>query len=119
MKRIYFTFFVMMITGMANAQTAIKLEDVGKHIDDSVTVCGIVDDIRYFENSKNQPTFLNIGGKHPNQLLTLVIWGDVRKQFTGNIDDLKTKQICITGRIILYKEKPEIVIGVPEQIVVQ
>ena len=119
MKRIYFSFFAMLIAGMVNAQTAIKLEEVSKHIEDSVIVCGIVDDMRYFENSKNQPTFLNIGGKYPNQLLTVVIWGVVRNQFTGSVEDLKGKQVCITGRIILFKEKPEIVIGQPGQIAVQ
>jgi len=119
MKRIYFTFFLLFIAGLIKAQNIIKLEDVSRHIGDSVTVCGKVDDMRYFENSKNQPTFLNIGGNYPNQLLTVVIWGEIRKQFTGNLDDLKTRQICITGRIILYKEKAEIVIGEPGQIVVQ
>lgn len=119
MKRIYFSFFALMIAGMVKAQTTIKLEDVNKHIEDSVTVCGIVDDMRYFENSKKQPTFLNIGGKFPNQLLTVVIWGDIRKQFTGSVEELKGRQVCITGRIILFKEKPEIIIGQPSQIVLQ
>ncbi|HMI78629.1 MAG TPA: hypothetical protein VK484_07535 [Ferruginibacter sp.] len=93
--------------------------EVSQHIGDSVTVCGKVDDMRYFESSKNSPTFLNTGGKYPNQLLTLVVWGDVRKQFKDNIDGLKGKQVCITGRLILYKERPEIIIGQPEQISIQ
>ncbi|HAO46185.1 MAG TPA: hypothetical protein DCQ97_04625 [Chitinophagaceae bacterium] len=104
---------------MIHAQTSIKLEDVKQHIGDSVTVCGKVEDLRYFESSKNSPTFLNIGGKYPNQLLTVVIWGDVRKQFKKSPDDLKNKEVCFTGRIILYKDRPEIVIEKPEQLVEQ
>ena len=50
MKRIYFSFFALLIAGIVNAQTAIKPEEVSKHIEDSVTVCGIADDMRYFEN---------------------------------------------------------------------
>lgn len=103
----------------AHAQTTIKLQDVSKHIGDSVTVCGEVDDMRYFENSKNQPTFLNIGGKYPQQLLTVVVWGEVRKLFNGDLDNMKKKIICITGRIILYKERPEIIITSPAQIEIQ
>ena len=103
----------------AKAQTSIKLEDVSKHIGDSVTVCGLVADMRYFENSKNKPTLLNIGAKHPDAPLTLIIWEDARALFTTKPEDLNNKNICITGRIILYKEKPEIVIEKPEQIVLQ
>ena len=119
MMRIFIYLFALLITSSVNGQATIKLDEVSQHIGDSVTVCGKVDDMRYFETSKNQPTFLNIGGKFPNQLLTLVIWGDVRNQFTGKPEDLKNKQICITGRIVLYKEKPEIIIGEPWQISIQ
>ncbi len=75
--------------------------------------------MRYFETSKNQPTFLNIGENYPNQKLTVVIWGETRKQFTGNIEDMKDKEICITGRIILFKERPEIIIYTPGQVILQ
>ncbi len=119
MKQLIFTLFIFFNTALVNAQTNIKLSEVGSHIGDSVTVCGKVSDIRYFENSAKQPTFLNIGDKYPDQQLTLVIWGETRKLFTGKIEDMKEKDICITGRIILYKEKPEIVIARPEEIVVQ
>lgn len=119
MKKIYLSLLAVCVAGITNAQTNIKLEEVSRHIGDSVTVCGQVDDLRYFESSKNSPTFLNIGGKYPNQLLTVVIWGDVRKQFKNNPDELKGKQVCITGRIILFKDRPEIVIGQPEQLSVQ
>jgi DNA/RNA endonuclease YhcR with UshA esterase domain len=116
--------FTILLTALigsfaVHAQTNIKLEDVAKHVGDSVTVCGKVADMRYFENSKNKPTLLNIGAKHPNGLLTVVIWENTRTLFATKIEELMGKEICITGRIILYKEKPEIVIDKPEQIVVQ
>ena len=116
MKRFYFILSALIIFGTANAQTTIKLEEAGQHIGDSVTVCGLVADMRYFENSKNQPTFLNIGESFPNQKLTVVIWGSVKAGFKEPVEILKGKQICITGRIILFKERPEIVIENPEQI---
>ena len=119
MKRLFFTLAILCTAGILHAQTSIALEDVSKHIDDSVIVCGKVADMRYFETSKNKPTFLNIGAKYPNQQLTLVIWETVRTQFTGKVEDLYNKDVCITGRIILYKGKPEIIIEKPEQIVVK
>lgn len=119
MKQILFSLSTFFILSIANAQTTIKLDEVSKHIGDSVTVCGKVSDMRYFENSNKQPTFLNIGDKYPNQQLTVVIWGETRKLFTANVEELKDKEICITGRIILFKEKSEIVIERPDQIIVQ
>jgi len=119
MNRLFFAFGILFITVCANAQTSIKLEEVDQHIGDSVRFCGKVADMRYFENSKNQPTFLNMGAKYPNQQITLVIWGDTRKLFTGQVENLLNKDICVTGRIILYKQKPEIIIEKTEQITLQ
>ncbi len=119
MKKISATLCSLLFVAAVSAQINIKLEDVSKHIGDSVTVCGKVAGMRYFENSKNKPTFLNIGANHPNQSLTVVIWETTRALFTTKVDDLMNKEICITGRIILYKERAEIVIEKPEQIVVQ
>ncbi|HEX2682575.1 MAG TPA: hypothetical protein VHL77_01505 [Ferruginibacter sp.] len=119
MKHLLFGFFTLFLAGVSHAQTSIKLSEVGSHIGDSVTVCGKIADLRYFENSKNKPTFLNVGAKFPNQQLTVVIWETVRTQFSSKVEDLLDKDVCITGRIILYKEKPEIVIDSPGQIIVQ
>ena len=54
---------------------------------------------------------------YPDAPLTLVIWNDVRKQFKHIPEDiLKGKDVCIYGKIILYKDKPEIVISNPNRI---
>jgi micrococcal nuclease len=119
MKSLLFTLLGLVCIVIARAQTSIKLDEVGKHIGDSVTVCGKVADMRYFENSNNKPTLINMGAKHPNGLLTLVIWEKTRALFTSKVEDFMGKEICVTGRIILYKEKPEIIIEQPEQIVIQ
>ena len=119
MRSLLFTLVSLFCIVSARAQTSIKLDEVSKHIGDSVTVCGKVADMRYFENSNNKPTLINMGAKHPNGLLTLVIWEKTRALFNGKVEDLMDKEICVTGRIILYKEKPEIIIEQPGQVVIQ
>lgn len=119
MKALFILLTSLSFACAANAQTSVKLEEISKHIGDSVTVCGLVADMRYFENSKNRPTLLNIGARHPDAPLTVVIWGTVRDIFPSKIEDYLNKNICITGRVILYKEKPEIIIDKPEQITIQ
>lgn len=105
-----FTVFLFLVY-VSYSQITITAEETQKHIGDSVTVCGKVYDGRYMTQVKNNPTFLNIGGLFPKQLLTVVIWNNVRKQFETAPEELfKGKVICVTGRIELYKEKAQIVL---------
>ncbi|TWI83268.1 hypothetical protein IQ13_1376 [Lacibacter cauensis] len=114
-----FLFFVA-LTGTAYAQQTISLEEVSKHIGDSVKVCGVVRGGRFLEQAKNSPTLLNIGAAFPNQQLTVVIWGDVRKQFEQAPEELfKDKEVCIVGKVELYKEKPQIVLKRKEQLLLK
>jgi hypothetical protein len=101
------------------AQKEIKIEEVKDHVGDSVKVTGMVSGIRYLEGAKNSPTFVNVGGVYPNQLLTIVVWGNVRKDFKIDLSDKKYTQCKaqIAGKIELYKDKPQIVITDPSQLV--
>lgn len=80
-------------------------------------MCGQVYDTYYASRSENTPTFLNIGAKYPNQLLTVVIWADVRKLLNNKPEEeYLNKRVCIMGKVELYKDKPQIVIKGPLQI---
>lgn len=100
-----------------SAQTKIKLEEVKQHIGDSVNVCGKVFGTRFLENSNGKPTLINIGGAYPNELLTVVIYGPDREKFNGKPEEIyNAKDICVIGKIVEYKGKPQIVVNRPEQI---
>ena len=111
-------FLFFLIIGLAvQSQVEVKLEDAAKHVGDSVKVCGKVAGIRFMENSKGQPTLINLGAAYPNQLLTVVIWADMRKQFDKAPEELlKDKEICVTGRVELFRDKPQIVIRNKDQL---
>lgn len=99
------------------AQKSISLDEIDKHIGDSVQVCGQVNDAYYASRVENTPTFLNIGAKYPNQKLTVIIWKDVRREFERAPEELfKDQKICVIGKLELYKEKPQIVIRKSSQI---
>jgi len=115
--RIIFLFCVLSVSVIVHAQATVKLDEVNKHIGDSVKVCGLVYDTYYAVRTDNTPTFLNIGAKYPNQLLTVVIWADVRKLLNNKPEEeYLNKKICVSGKIELYKGKPQIVIQKPSQI---
>ncbi|HVX28607.1 MAG TPA: hypothetical protein VHB70_19815 [Parafilimonas sp.] len=93
------------------SQTTVKLEDAAKHVGDSVVVCGKVADAAFVESMENSPTFLNLGAAYPNQLLNLVIWKNQRDQYDPAPEVLYVnKNVCVTGKIELINDLPEIVI---------
>src|SRR5215204_3666360 len=99
MKHI-FTLFLLLTFHLSWAQTEIRLEDIASHVGDSIKVKGKISGARYLESANNTPTFINIGGKYPDQLLTIVIWGDVRKKFEFKPEEMyKEKDVCVTGKI--------------------
>lgn len=97
------------ITTHLYAQKEIKPEEVKDHIGDSVIVQGKISGVRFFET--NSRTLINVGAPYPNQVFTIVILPDVRSQLhviptsddAGNI-------VWVTGRVELYKGKPQIVV---------
>jgi DNA/RNA endonuclease YhcR with UshA esterase domain len=100
------------LTLSVSAQKQIKAEEAKNHVGDTVKVMGQVYGGKYLSYSKDSLTFLNIGADYPNAPLTVVIRKNVRSQFKEAPEVLWNKQwIYITGRIELYKDKPQIVLS--------
>ena len=102
--------FLSFIGLYSTAQKDIEIEDASHYANDSVRICSKIYGGKYLENVKGSPTFLDVGGIYPQAPLTLVIWGNVRKQFHRALELLYNKQVCIYGVIQMYKGKPQIVI---------
>ena len=65
-------------------------------------------------------TFLNVGGAFPNSPLTIVIYGDSLENFNFKpANYYKGKDICVTGKIKIYKGKPEIIVTKASEIKVK
>jgi len=67
-------------------------------------------------SSKGQPTFLNLDKPYPQQIFTILIWGENRAKFGKPELDYKGKRICATGKITEYRGTPEIVADDPRQV---
>jgi hypothetical protein len=89
------------------------------HVGQMVTVCGVVASAKFAQQTKGQPTFLNLDKPYPNQVFTAVIWGSNRAAFSYAPESLASRKICVTGEIELYKGKAEIIVSGPEQIQVR
>jgi len=104
---------------VTKAQKAIKLEEIGNHVGDSVSVIGKVYTTRYFEDATDAPTLMNLGAAHPNQLLTVVIFGEDRKNFPAAPEKTYNEAVVsVAGTVELYKGKPQIRVRNEKQITV-
>jgi len=114
MKPLLILVLICFSTLVSLGQTKISALEASKHIGDTVLVIDKVYGSKVFENGT---TLLNMGGDFPNHLLTLMIRADDKSKFTYQLDkQLQGKYILVTGKIVDYKGKPEIVITDPKQI---
>jgi DNA/RNA endonuclease YhcR with UshA esterase domain len=87
--------------------------EAAKHVGETATVTGTVDG---FHQSGKGNIFLNMGGKYPNQAFTAFIPSASAAQFP-NPQQYEGRKVAVSGKITLYKGKPEIIVHSPSQIV--
>jgi len=94
----------------------ISPSDAPAHVGEHVTVEGVVTEVYHARSER--VTFIDIGGRFPNQVFTAVIFAGDAAKF-ANIDSLQGKTIDISGTIILYKQILEIILNDAEQVKVK
>lgn len=118
MKRCVLAAIAALLFMTAHSQTEIKIDELNQHIGDSVTICTKIFGGIHLEKSKI--TLLNAGGDYPNAPLTLVIWDESRAKFKEAPETFyKDKNICVSGKLALYREKPQIVVYDEKQILLK
>ena len=92
----------------AGAPVKIDTKDAASHADQYV----IVHDKVYGYKALDGLTLVNVGAAYPDELLTVVLKGDA----LGIAPALDGKMITVTGKVEIYKGKPEIVVKDPKMI---
>ena len=108
-----------LLSTSVSAQNKLTPAQAKDHFGQTATVCGEVVTGSYADSSKGHPTFLNLDKPYPNQIFTVVIWGENRTKFGKPEEDYKGKRVCVTGKITAYAGKPEIVVSDPKQMTVE
>jgi len=94
------------ISNFAPAQTLTAAE-AAKHIGEKQTVCGEIAGEHTASGSRGTPTFVNLDRPYPNQVFTILIWGEDR----AKVGAFPTSgRVCATGSISSYRGVPEIVV---------
>ncbi len=88
-----------------------------QYIGKDACVCGKVVSTKYSENGKTNPTYINLDKKYPEQVFTLMIFGQDRKNFSYAPEVfLQGKTICVKGKVGEFKGIPQIIANKEKQI---
>jgi hypothetical protein len=93
------------------APVAIDIKDVASHVDQVVMVSAKV----FGYKALSGLTLVNVGAAYPDQPLTVVLKGEA----IAIADSLDGKTLRVTGKVELYKGKPEIIVTEKGMITVQ
>jgi len=99
------------IPAAATGTIIVKLEEVKNYMSKTVTVSGKA----FSSRDIGSMVLVNLGSAYPNQLLTLALKGEA-KAWGSSIEG---KEVTITGQVIDYKGKPEIIITDPALLTVK
>lgn len=113
MKKLALVILLCTAFTFTKAQTTISIKDVSKHIGETVTICDSVYTTRALPNL----TLINLGTEFPKQLLTVVIYKEDLAKFNEPEKTYLNKKVCINGKLVLYNDKPQIVVNEPKQVV--
>ena len=96
-----------------NLLVKIGAEDAGRHYNESLTVTGMVAQVTL------RPTivFINLDRPYPDSPFAAIIHSSATNQF-GNLKRLKGRSIEITGKIVNYHDRPEMVLDEAGQLLV-
>jgi hypothetical protein len=108
--------FALLAASSVLAQRTLTATEAKAHIGEQATVCGKVVSTRWAESSRGSPTFLNFDQPYPDQVFTLVIWGNDRSKFDNPETTYRGKRVCVTGKISAFKGVPEVVANDPAQV---
>ena len=89
-----------------------RASDATSHVGQFATIEGVVAGV---ETRLNRTTYVDIGGRYPNQAVSGVIF---RRDASavGDVSDLNGKRVRLVGTIYLFRGYPEIMIRSRDQI---
>lgn len=100
--------FVLAFSLTPAGATTISAAEAKNHVGENATVCGNVAGERTATSSKGEPTFINLDAAYPNQVFTILVWGEDRQR-VGALPR-EGSRVCAAGVIQNYRGVPEIVV---------
>lgn len=107
---------IIALGSFINAQEKVSKTNLNQYLNKKIEYCNKVYG-SYVTKGNKKVALLNLGADYPNHELTVAIFESDWKNFDYEPSEfLKGKEICVTGKLILYNDKPEIIVNSPKQI---
>jgi DNA/RNA endonuclease YhcR with UshA esterase domain len=103
--------FTTIMAVPARAET-IAPADVKAHVGQTVTVEGAVSSVH---KAASGVTFVDLGGSYPDNAFSAVIFASDAGKFP-NVDTLDGKTVAITGPVVLFNGRSEIILKSADQV---
>ena len=116
MKKVFLVLFLLGTLLVSAQEITPTLENIASFEGKTITICEKVTGIY---ETKGGNALLNFGKPYPDNAFSVVVFKQDRDTFSYNPLALETKTICITGTVIMYKGKPEIIVKKESEIVVK
>ena len=119
MKKIALFLFIT-FSALAKAQTKnVTLDSIAKYEGKTITICEKVQST-YQTKGEHKNVMLSFGKPYPKNTFTVMIFESDLEKFSYNpVEKLNNKTVCITGKVVIYKDKPEIIITKEEDIIIK
>ncbi len=114
-----FLSILLILFGQISFSQTVPLDSVQFHVGKTITICSKVQST-FVTKGEKKTTYINFGKPYPNNTFTAVIFETDLKNFKYIPSEvLSDKNVCITGKVELYKGKPQIIVKKEEQIKVE
>ena len=111
-----FLFITSMYLSQISFSQSVPLDSVQFYEGKTITVCSKVQST-FLTKGEKKTTYINFGQPYPNTTFTAVIFeGDLPNFKYTPSEYLKDKNVCITGKVKIYKGKPEMIVNKEDQI---
>jgi len=117
MKVIFLLISSICLWQISFSQT-VPLDSVKFYEGKEITVCSKVMDT-YVSKSEDATTFINFGNPYPHSKFSVVIFEKDITNFKYTPSEyLKGKNVCVSGKVKIFKGKPEIIVSYEAQITI-
>jgi hypothetical protein len=86
----------------------VNVVDASRHLGEYAMICTRI----YGHKDMEGLTLVNLGNYYPNQIMTIVLKGEAQTAYKR----LDGRRVCVTGKIVEYRGKPEIIITDPKKL---
>ncbi len=114
-----FVSILLILFGQISFSQTVPLDSVQFYVGKTITVCSKVQST-FVTKGEKKTTYINFGKPYPNNTFTAEIFSSDSANFKYIPSEyLKEKNVCITGKVELYKDKPQIIVKKEEQIKIE